>query len=228
MGLFSRLKSGISDKASSALDKATDPKAQLEVAIAELEEGRKAALKELISYKANAKQFDRELEKLRAKATEWEGRAMTAVKAGDDEAAKVALREKKLALVEAEKIERDKNEAASYAVRLNKSRKDFDTKLQLLKLRKGTLATQIAAGKGGDIFGNDSSVWDRFAQAEDRIDQESIESEVDAAMRGEAPSDQEFEAKLLAAEPNSSELRSGVAEDPLAVLKAKMQKQGPK
>src|SRR5689334_18082177 len=186
MGIFSKIKNGISSKANAALDKAIDPEKELDMAIMELEEGRKKAMAELLSYKTTAKTLEQDLEKHRAKAAEWERRAMLAVKAGDDDAAKTALREKKAAEAEAAKIERDKHEAASYAIQLNKSRKEFETKLQMLKLRKGTLATQLASARsgGGDVFGNDSSVWDRFKAAEDRIDQEAIESEVDAAMRG--------------------------------------------
>src|SRR5262245_60293559 len=198
MGIFSKIKNGISSKANAALDKAIDPEKELEMAILELEDGRKKALAELVSYKATAKTLDQDLEKHRTKAAEWEKRAMLAVRAGDDEAARTALREKKNVEAEAAKIERDKHEAASYAIQLNKSRKEFETKLQVLKLRKGTLATQIAAARsaGGDAFGNDSSVWDRFKAAEDRIDQEAIESEVDAAMRGEDADAAMFDAKL--------------------------------
>jgi phage shock protein A len=144
---------------------------------------------------------------------------MLAVKAGDDEAAKTALREKKNCETEAAKIERDKHEAASYAIQLNKSRKEFETKLQLLKLRKGTLATQIKAGRsaGGDAFGNDTSVWDKFARAEERIDQEAIETEVDAAMRGEDAETALLNSKLAALPAAAAE-----ADDALAKLKAQM------
>lgn len=219
MGIFSRIKNGISSKANSALDKAIDPEKELEMAILELEEGRKKALQELVSYKATAKQLDNDIEKYRTKAAEWEKRAMLAVKAGDDEAAKTALREKKAAEQEAEKIEHDKHEAASYAIQLNKSRKEFETKLQMLKLRKGTLATQIAAARsaGGDAFGNDSSVWDKFQRAEERIDQEAIETEVDAAMRGEEADAQLFDAKLAALPAAAAD-----SDDALAKLKEKM------
>ena len=219
MGIFSRIKGGISSKANAALDKAINPEKELEMAILELEEGRKKALQELVTYKATAKNLDNDIEKYRAKAAEWERRAMVAVKAGDDEAAKTALREKKLAEQELVKIERDKHEAASYAIQLNKSRKEFETKLQMLKLRKGTLATQIAAARsaGGDAFGNDSSVWDKFARAEERIDQEAIETEVDAAMRGEDADAQLFDAKLAALPAAAAE-----GDDALAALKEKM------
>ena len=115
---------------------------------------------------------------------------------------------------------RDKHEAASYAIQLNKSRKEFETKLQMLKLRKGTLATQIAAARsaGGDAFGNSTDVWDKFQRAEERIDAEAIETEVDAAMRGEEAEAQMFDAKLAAL---SGTVPEG-PDDALAKLKAKM------
>jgi phage shock protein A len=230
MGIFSRIKGGISSKANAALDKAIDPAKELDMAILELDEGRKKALQELITYKATAKTLDADMEKFRAKAGEWEKRAMMAVKAGDDESAKIALKEKRNAEQEATKIERDKHEAASYAIQLNKSRKEFEVKLQLLKLRKGTLATQIAAGRsaGGDAFGNDSSVWDKFKVAEERIDAEAIETEVDAAMRGELSGDQaamEFDQKLAAAQRTARLLgteTTAAPDDALAALKSKM------
>lgn len=224
MGIFSKIKGGISSRANAALDKAIDPEKELEMAILELEEGRKKALAELVSYKATAKLMENDLERYRNKAAEWEKRAMSAVRAGDDEAARTALKEKKNCEQEYAKIERDKHEAASYAIQLNKSRKEFETKLQILKLRKGTLATQIAAGRsaGGDAFGNDTSVWDRFKAAEDRIDAEAIESEVDAAMRGEEVEAQAFDRKLAAASEQAGQLGLPSPEDPLSQLKAKM------
>jgi phage shock protein A len=224
MGIFSKIKNGISSKANAALDKAIDPEKEIDMAILELEEGRKKALAELVTYKATAKQLDNDLEKYKTKAAEWEKRAMMAVRAGDDDAARLALKEKKAAETEYAKIEKDKHEAASYAIQLNKSRKEFETKLQMLKLRKGTLATQIAAARsaGGDAFGNDTSVWDRFKAAEDRIDQEAIETEVDAAMRGEEAETAALDAKILAAAQNADPLALPEASDPLAQLKAKM------
>ncbi|MBL9015702.1 MAG: PspA/IM30 family protein [Myxococcales bacterium] len=225
MGIFGKIKNSISSKANSALDKAIDPEKELDMAIMELEEGKKKAMAELISYKATARNMDNDLEKYKTKAAEWERRAMVAVRAGDDEAAKTALREKKAAEAEYVKILRDKNEATSYAVQLNKSRKEFETKLQLLKMRKGTLATQIAAARsaGGDAFGNDTSVWDKFKSAEDRIDAEVIESEVDAAMRGEDADAAALDAKILAASRKDDQLAlPGGPEDALGKLKAKM------
>src|SRR3954453_20008510 len=122
MGIFSKIKGGISSNANAALDKAIDPAKELEMAILELEEGRKKAMAELLSYKTTAKQLDQDMEKYKAKAADWERKAMTARRAGDEDLAREALKQKKAAEAEAVKIERDKHEAASYAIQLNKSR----------------------------------------------------------------------------------------------------------
>lgn len=224
MGIISRIKGSLTQKANAAIDRATDPAKEIDLAISELEDQRKKALAELISYKANAKQMENDIEKQKTRAAEWESRAMAAIKAGDDELAKRALREKKACEAEIEKISRDRNEAAGYAAQLNKSRKEFETKLQMFKLRKGTLATQLAAARsgGGDAFGNDPSVWDRFNEAEDKIDRAAVESEVDAAMRGEDEDARNFDLKLAAAAGGVDALPAA-SEDPLAQLKQKME-----
>ncbi|MCL4228796.1 MAG: PspA/IM30 family protein [Myxococcales bacterium] len=224
MGLFSRMKDGIKSKANAALDKAIDPAKEIEMAILELEEQRKAALQELISYKATAKQLEEDIKRQEDKAVAWEKRAMAAVKAGDDDAARTALKQKKDCLIEAQKIRRDRDEAASYAIGLNKSRKEFETKLQILKLKKGTLATQLAAARsGGDAFGNDGSVWDRFQSAEDRIEEEAVASEVDAAMRGEEAAATELEARILSAGASAGVATGGAGtDDALAAIKARV------
>jgi len=219
MGIFKRMKDGLSSRANAAIDKATDPEKEIEMAIMELEEARKKALQELISYKATSKQMEQDIAKYEEKAAGWEKKAMVAVKAGDDEMAKAALKEKKNCLVELEKIKRDHAEAAGHAVALNKSRKEFETKLQILKLKKGTLATQLAAARSasGNAFGHDDEVWEKFERAEARIDEEAIETEVDAAMRGEDA--------MLATEIDRKALAAGQAntpDDALEQLKAKM------
>jgi hypothetical protein len=63
-------------------------------------------------------------------------------------------------------------------------------------------------------------VWDRFKAAEDRIDQEVIESEVDAAMRGDVAETALLDRKLAEAEKTAGLLGDG--SDPLAALKSKM------
>lgn len=227
MGFFSKLSRAIKSKANSAIDSAISPEKEVDMMIEELEDQRKVAISELITYKATAKQMDQDIAKYEAKSVEWERRAVVAVKAGDDEMAKTALREKKMCDTEVEKITRDKMEAASYAIELNKSRKQFDTKLKMLKMKKNTLATQLAVARSGstNAFGHDDDVWERFERAEDAIESEAIAAEVDAAMEGEELYESEFDAKLLAAGGDLDEVGTASAEDPLLALKAKMAEQ---
>jgi phage shock protein A len=218
MGLFSRMKKGVKAKANAAVDKMIDPEKELDIAIMELDEQRKKAIAELISYKTTAKQMERDVDNAENKSAAWEKKAMVAVKSGDDDLARKALKEKKYWLVEAEKIRRDRDEAAGYAIELNRSRKQADTKLRILKLRKGTMATQIAAARsGGDSpFGHDNEVWDKFARAEEQIDDATIQAEVDAALDGE-----DADGLPLMFE-SSAPADPGDADAALALLKAKM------
>lgn len=222
MGLFSRFKA----RAGEAMEKKMDPEKQLEIAIAELEDTRKKALAELVTYKATAKQMEQQMAEEQKRADEWERRAMAAVKAGDDELAKKALREKQSSLAEIARITRDRDEAASYAIQLNKSRKVAETKLQMLKLRKGTLATQLKAARTGSTLGVDTSLFDKLDEAEQRIDEDAIEAEVMAAMQGDDQpgklTGDEFDRKLLASGADPARVVAGVSDDPLEALKARM------
>ena len=221
MGLFSRMKKGVKAKANAVVDKMIDPERELEMAILELEEQRKKALEELLSYKATAKQMEQEMARATDQAAAWEKRAVEAVKAGDDDLARKALAEKKRCQLEAARIRRDRDEAAGYAIELNRSRKQADTKLQILKLKKGTMATQIAAARSGSSspFGHDDEVWDKFARAEEKIEDAAIQAEVDAALDGEDAAGQPLlpEAAVSAATDQAD------ADAALAALKSKME-----
>jgi len=217
MGIFSRMKRAIKSKANSAIDKAIDPEKQLDMAILELEEQRKAAYKELLSYKTTAKSMEQDIEKLANKAKDYESKAMRAVKAGDEELAKQCLREKKNAEIEAGKVKADRDEAAGYAIELNRSRKMVETRLKMLKLKKGTMAQQIAAARGKGVFDDSAGLFDKLDAAGDRIDEDAIMAEVESAMDGEDGGTAALEAELLAAEDNVDN------DDALAQLKAKMQ-----
>ena len=222
MGIFGRMRRAIKSKANAAIDKAIDPAKELDMAILELEEQQRQAMKELISYKATAKAMEKDMEALEQKAGLWEQRAMGAVKKGDDELAKQCLKERKDALTNLAKVKADRDEAAGYAIELNRSRKKVETQLKVLKLRKGTMATQIAAARSGtgNAFGFSNEVFERMDKAEEKIDSEAIQAEVDAAMEGEELGT-DFDAKLLAAgaEPSAG----GSADDELMRLKAKVE-----
>jgi phage shock protein A len=229
MGIFGRMKRAVKSKANAAIDKAVDPAKEIDMAILELETQQKTALKELLAYKATAKVMETDIAALEEKTATWEKRAMLAVRKGDDALARECLREKKTGEAELERLRRDRNEANGYAAELNRSRKQVETRLQVLKLKRGTMATQIAAARSGsgNAFGLSSAPFDRMDVAEAKIDSDAVAAEAGAeldSMAGGAPaeaaSEAAFDAALRAAggDPDAGE----GGDDPLAQLKAKM------
>jgi phage shock protein A len=217
MSLLGRIKSALSSKANAAIDSATDPQKEMDQVIRELEQTQIEARKELLSYKSSEKQIAQDIAAVDEKIAKWEQRAMEAVKLGNDELAKQALVEKRRLESDKASMIRDRNEAASYAIELNRSRKQVETRLQILKLKKGTMAQQIAAARaGGQVFGDDKGVWERMQRAEERIEEQAIAAEVDELLGMEETDSSEALAALEAS------ARSVGADDALAQLKAKM------
>jgi phage shock protein A len=230
MGIFGRMKRAMKSKANAAIDKAIDPAKEIDMAILELEAQQKAALKELLSYKASAKMMEKDITALEEKAKTWESRAMLAVRKGDDALARECLREKKSCDADVERLRRDRNEANGYAAELNRSRKQVETRLQLLKLKKGTMATQIAAARSGtgNAFGLSEKPFERMDRAEHKIDSDAASAEALAELDtgglgapSSASSEAAFDAALLAAGGDPGAEAGG--DDPLAELKAKME-----
>jgi phage shock protein A len=222
MGIFGRMKRAVTSKANAAIDRAIDPARELEMAILDLEAQQKSAMKDLLSYKATAKGMERDMAALEEKVATWEKRAMAAVKSGNDELAKECLRERKRCQGELVRLVADRDEAAGYAAELNRSRKKVETQLQLLKLKKGTMATQIAAARSGtgNAFGHSNEVFDRMDRAEARIDDDAAMAEAEAALEGESltGTTDALEARILAA--GAAPSAGGAGDEELARLKA--------
>jgi len=219
MGIFSRFKRSVSSKANAVVDKAISPEKELELAIFELDKQRKVALQELLSYRTSTKQMEQEIAKHEEQAKEWEEKARRAVAAGEDELATKCLGRRREAMTALGQARNDRDEAAGYAIELNRSRKQVEARLKVLKLKKGTMASQIAAARsGGKSLGVDGELFEKLERAEEAIDEEAIRAEVDAELSGD--DDRELDAALAALPAPAEE--TDRADDPLAALKAKM------
>lgn len=225
MSILSKMKRAVGSKANAALDKALDPEKEIELLIAQLEKQRGEAVAELINFKAASNKMDGDVQALADDAARWEKRAALAVKKGDDEMAKDCLRRKKQCQAEQTQIKRDQLEAAGYANELNRSRKQVEQRLRMLKLKKGTLAAQLRSARGkGDAFSNSAQLFEKLERAERDIDEEAIEVEVAAELDSAQSADQELETAFLKAGDEPAATSS--EEDPLALLKARMEKDG--
>jgi len=189
-------------------------RAALAGTIREIEEGRRAATAELITFKAGEKLMAARALELTAEAARWQSRAEQAVLGGDDELAKQALGRRGEVLAELARVQADRAEQSRYAAELLRGRRELDAKLKHLKLHEGSVAAGIAAGQpGGNPFATEGGAWDRFEDAERAIEDEAAVGEL-------------AEGELDAAEVTQQKIRelehTSRADDALEALKRKM------
>ena len=91
MGIFDRLKTVISSNMNDLISKAENPEKMLNQMIIEMNEQQIDSKKAVAKAIADEKRLEREVTENRAKAEEWEKKAMLAVRAGRDDLAKEAL-----------------------------------------------------------------------------------------------------------------------------------------
>ncbi|MCE1157737.1 MAG: PspA/IM30 family protein [Spirochaetia bacterium] len=94
MGIFDRLKTVISSNMNDLISKAENPEKMLNQMIIEMNEQLIDSKKAVAMAIADEKRLEREVTENRAKAEEWEKKAMLAVRAGRDDLAKEALMRK--------------------------------------------------------------------------------------------------------------------------------------
>ena len=184
---------------------------EVERTIQQIEEARRAATKELISFKAGEKLMAARAQELAGEAEAWQRKAEDAVRAGDDELAREALQRRADSVAELGRVRADRDEQARIAVELLRSRRELDAKLASLKLRQGTVAAQIAAARGpaaGDAF-------DRFEEAGRRIEEDATIAEL---------SEGEIEPAALAQQELHEQVAASEADRALAELKERMKK----
>lgn len=193
----------------------TDPAKEVALLIAKVEEGMKSCTQELIQYKANEKQLAIRQRDLAEKVQDWEKKAMEAVRAGDDELAKKALKEKAWAESELRSVYAERNEQARIAAEMLRSRRQLVQQLESLKIRQGTIAQKIALGRGESPFDASKGQLEKFEAAENKMEDEAALIEVDAMDLGEqevARAKLTQQTKLLEAEGALAELKKKMEE----------------
>lgn len=231
MGIFDRMGKVISSNLNALLDKAEDDKKLVELNLDEMAEQLKTGRKDVIQAVASEKQLKKKVEELTVEDEKWVKRAELALKAGDEELARDALRQRKRVEGELAAAEKARIEQRDTALRMKTELERMEQKLEELKMRKGSIvaraeqarsASQELGAKGG------SSAFSRFREMEERIEGREAEgaalAEVEAALR-DGPSDRDLEAKFRDLERGGSGGRGdGKAdvEDELAALKKRI------
>ena len=237
MGIFDRMGKVISSNVNALLDKAEDPKKNIDLIVEEMKDQIKAARKELVEAVAAEKVLRKKVEDLDAEVEKWERRAELALKVNDEKLAREALVQKKRVVTERDRAEALRAEQRSTVITMKSELDRIETKQKELEVKKGTIAAQVKQARGGggaEGLGAKSpgGAFAEFRRMEDKIDGQVAEvaahREVDDALRDGRMDADDLESKFAQLEGRSG--GSGAADktaspeidDELAALKKKI------
>jgi phage shock protein A len=216
MGILSRINTVIKSNLNSAIDRMTDPAKEIELLIVDMEKNAKQAKEEVISVAASAKRTAMRCDKLKGEVETWQRRAEQAVRAGDDELAREALRERQQKGEELTLAERNLGEQEVYVDQLKQSLKALEARVKEVKAKKETLKERARAAKEGRSSLEGGKAFKDFERLEDRIE----------ALETEASLSESLDARDAATEAKFAKLEGARGdpkiEDALADLKRKI------
>jgi phage shock protein A len=184
MGIFKRMSDVFKANINDLISKAEDPEKMLNQMVIDMNEHLIEAKKGVASAIADEKRLERQINENKAKSTEWEQKAMIAVKAGKDDLAKQALVRKQEYDGYVKELTPQWEAQQKATATLKESLKMLQSKIEEASRKKNIL---IARAKRADTtkkiqqtMGNlsDNSAFSVFDRMSAKVDK--IESEADA------------------------------------------------
>lgn len=223
MSIFDRMNRAVKANLNSLVESAEDPAKLIEQTVIDLEGELRRAKGDLVTQLGTAKRLQKKVEEAGEEVTGWENKAVLALKAGDEDLAREALRMKQSAKKNVDNLQKQANVAAAEASKLESTIETVEQRVEDLKARKATLAAQVRSARSdksgaGGRFGGTGALAD-LDRLTGRIDQ--LEAEVEAsAVIDEDPKRAEIEARFRALEKKSGGV---IVEDELEALKKKLE-----
>ncbi|MBN8612283.1 MAG: PspA/IM30 family protein [Deltaproteobacteria bacterium] len=218
MSIFDRFNRVLKSNLNSLVDSAEDPTKMLDQTILEMDGELKRAKGDLVTQLGTSKRLDKKVIEANEEVTGWENKAVLALRAGDEELAREALKMKHKAKANAEGMQRQADAAGAAATKLQSSIEDAERRLEDLKARKTTLAAQVRSAREAPSGGSSTGSLGGLDRLTGRIDQ--LEAEVEASAVLDDPERAAVDAKFRALERKSG---GTVVEDELAALKRKLE-----
>lgn len=235
MGLFDRARRAASANFNALLDHLEDPRKDVELTIADMDEQLRLARHEIVLVVAAEKQLARRTEETSVEVDKWERRAELAVKHGDDGLAREALRQKRRLVGDREHAEKLRIEQHALARSLEADLERMERTLSDVKAKRSLLASRLGqarAGGGPEALGARApgSAFTEFRSLEAQIEgmEAAIEAQrevTDALAEPRGPtglSREEVEARFRALEAGVSGAASEDVDDELRAIKARI------
>jgi len=217
MSLLSRVRDLMSANLNSMLDKAEDPEKMVNEYMRQLQEQLYEAKTSVASAMADETKLHNKMVTFQAEADQWQSKAESAVRAGDDELAKAALSRKsnsqKMAdtykqqyEMQDEQVEQLQGALVQLEARISESK----AKKELIIAKKNRAETQEAIQRTVRGLGNVNAM-DKLDQMEERVDDRLAQADAMSKLEGDS-----LESRFADLEQDT------LVNDELAALKAKM------
>lgn len=221
-GIFGRLSRLIKGSAGAAVERGVNPAKEIEQLVLDMEDELRKARGETTRIMASRKRAAARIVELEKESALWTERAEKAVRAGDDELAKLALQRRVETDEKLAEAKREEREASDYAAKLQASLKAIEGKLKDIKMRKGTIKAKVQSQRGVEVR---AEAFDEFDRMAGRVDdsESAVDAEAELAAEGRTEEkDAHVERKFAALERKGGP--SSEIDERLAALKKKMEK----
>src|SRR6266851_2211583 len=147
MGLWTRLKLIFSAKASSALDRAEDPRQVLDYAYTQQQQLLVKLRQGLVEVATSKQQLDRQSKKLQARVPQLDDQARRAVGAGRDDLARIALERKRTAVAEIEGLMAQIAEVSAEENRLASQERSLQVRIEEFRTHRDVVSARYSAAE---------------------------------------------------------------------------------
>lgn len=231
MAIFDRFNRVLKANLNSLVDRSEDPGKLLDQTVLDMESELKRARQDLVTQLGTAKRLEKKVAEAQEELVGWENKAVLALKAGDEDLAREALKMKQKAKAGAEATRKQADAAMAAAMHLQSTLETIEHKIDDLKARKTTLAAQVRRAREDGALGSGvpgsgrfgGGALDELENLSGRIDQ--LEAEVEAADVLDTDLSGSGHRASVEARFRALEKKSGgaVVEDELSALKKRLE-----
>lgn len=220
MGMFKRFWTMIKSNLNALIGRAEDPEKMLNQMLLDMQEQLINSKRQVAVSIADEKRLRQQFEREKTLATEWEQKAMIAIKAGKDDLARQALERKADHQKQAQAFEKQWHAQDNAVQQLRSALKGLNSKIEDAKRKKNLLVSRAKRAEAQKSISetmsglSHNSAFDTIERMESKIDQMEAEAQATTELANEVGHDD------LSSEID--QLGSVEADEALAELKAKM------
>jgi phage shock protein A len=217
MGILDRVSMIVRSNVNSILDKSSNPEADLNYFMLEMQDGMKQTEKAVQEAVVQKKVYEMQATDQRRRATEWDAKAQTAVRANRDDLATEALRQKLQAEEDAERLEQQAKDQDNNVSQMRSQLDELRKKYAETEQNKGNLIARYNMNKQAERVMGVKDPGTGLPQSDyTRMQQKIMAEQVRAEM-----DEQSYRGAAAEAEINKLQAEETL-EDELASLKQRM------